>query len=82
MGDITRRGRYFGLPFHTWTAATAVGLELACPEIVRLSHGATSNFKRYNFSFIPRVHDICFVFRKVGGSIELGSLRALRGDKP
>ena len=31
---------------------------------VRLSHGATSSFKRYNFSFIPRVHDICFVFRK------------------
>jgi hypothetical protein len=64
MGDITRRGRYFGLPFHTFAAASAVGLELACPEIVRLSHGATSNFKTYNFSFIPRVHDICFVFRK------------------
>jgi hypothetical protein len=64
IGDITRRGRYYGLPFHTFAAAAAVGLELACPEIVRLSHGATSNFKRYNFSFIPRVHDICFVFRK------------------
>jgi hypothetical protein len=64
IGDITRRGHYFGLPFHTWAAAHAIGLELACPEIVRLSHGATSNYKRYNFSFIPRVHDICFVFRK------------------
>jgi hypothetical protein len=64
IGDITRLGRYFGLPFHTWAAANTIGLELACPEIVRLSHGATSNFKRYNFSFIPRVHDICFVFRK------------------
>lgn len=64
IGDITRRGRYFGLPFHTWAAAQAIGLELACPEIVRLSHGATSNYKRYDFSFIPRVHDICFVFRK------------------
>ena len=64
IGDITRRGRYFGLPFHTWAAANTIGLELACPEIVRLSHGATSNFKRYSFSFIPRVHDICFVFRK------------------
>jgi len=64
IGDITRRGRYFGLPFHTWAVATAIGLELACPEIVRLSHGASSNYKRYDFSFIPRVHDICFVFRK------------------
>jgi len=63
MGDIVRRGHYYALPFRTWEAATAVGLELACPEIVRLSHGATSNSKRYNFSFIPRVHDICFVFR-------------------
>lgn len=64
MGDITRRGRYFGLPFHTWAAATATGLELACPEIVRLSHGASSTGKRYHFSMIPRMHDICFVFRK------------------
>ena len=64
IGDITRRGHYYGLPFHTFAAAATAGLELACPEIVRLSHGATSNFTRYNFSFIPRVHDICFVFRK------------------
>jgi hypothetical protein len=66
MGDITRRGRYFGLPFHTWAAANAIGLELACPEIVRLSHGATSSFQRYNFAMIPRVHDVCLVFRKKG----------------
>jgi hypothetical protein len=64
IGDITRRGHYYGLPFHTFAAAATAGLELACPEIVRLSHGATSNFTRYNFSLIPRVHDICFVFRK------------------
>lgn len=64
IGDITRRGRYYGLPFRTWTAATAIGLELACPEIIRLSHGAMSSFKRYSFSFIPRVHDVCLVFRK------------------
>lgn len=66
MGDIIRRGRSYGLPFHTWNAATAVGLELACPEIIRLSHGASSNAKRYHFPLIPRVHDICFVFRPAG----------------
>lgn len=64
MGDITRRGRYYALPFHTWSVASNCGLELACPEIVRLSHGASSSSKRYEFPLIPRVHDICLVLRK------------------
>lgn len=63
MGDIIRRGRCYALPFHTWSIANAAGLELACPEIVRLSHGATSTAKRYHFPLIPRVHDVCFVLR-------------------
>lgn len=63
MGDIVRRGKYYALPFHTWAIANALGFELACPEIIRLSHGATSNAIRYHFPLIPRVHDICFVFR-------------------
>ena len=64
IGDVTRRGRYYALPFHTWTVAHSLGLELACPEIVRLSHGATSSAKRYNFPLIPRVHDVCLVLRR------------------
>jgi hypothetical protein len=64
MGDITRRGAYFALPFHTWRIARDLGLELACPEIVRLSHGATSTGRSYRFSFIPRVHDVCLVLRR------------------
>jgi len=64
MGDITRRGSYYALPFHTWRVAHEMGLELACPEIVRLSHGATSTARSYRFSFIPRVHDICLVLRR------------------
>jgi hypothetical protein len=64
IGDITRRGRYYALPFHTWTAANAVGLELACPEIVRLSHGASSSVKSYDFPLIPRMHDVCLVLRR------------------
>ena len=63
IGDITRKGHYYALPFHTWNVATELGLELASPEIVRLSHGASSTSNIYHFSFIPRVHDVCFVFR-------------------
>ncbi|MCO6042691.1 hypothetical protein NG895_02115 [Aeoliella sp. ICT_H6.2] len=64
MGDITRRGNYYALPFHAWRLATELGMELACPEIVRLSHGATSTARTYRFSFIPRVHDVCLVLRR------------------
>ncbi len=64
IGDRTCRGSYDALPFRTWCVATQVGLELACPEIIRLSHGATSTNRTYHFSFIPRVHDVCLVLRK------------------
>ena len=64
MGDITRRGNYYALPFHTWHIARRLGMELACPEIIRLSHGATSTSRTYRFAFIPRVHDVCLVLRR------------------
>lgn len=64
MGGITRRRRQIPLPFHTWAAATAEGMELACPEIARLNHGATSHYRRYDIPLIPRVHDLCLVFHK------------------
>lgn len=65
IGDVRKNGHYYGLPFLAWKTATELGLELAAPEIVRLSHGASSTARSYSFSFIPRVHDICFVFRRI-----------------
>ena len=63
MGDGKCNGEYLALPFYTMNAAMAEGLRLACPEIVRFSHGATSSGKRYPTSFIPRLHDICLVLK-------------------
>lgn len=62
IGDVRERGRYQGLPFHAFNAAVGAGFRLAAPEIVRFQHGATSSRKRYAQAFIPRLHDICFVF--------------------
>lgn len=64
IGDVVRKGQHLALPFRTWQTAAGLGLELACPEIIRLSHGASSTQKRYPFPLIPRVHDVCLVLRK------------------
>lgn len=66
MGDICRRGSYYALPFHVMQAAIDAGLELAAPEIIRFSHGASSTKKKYSTTFIPRLHDICLVLRPAG----------------
>lgn len=66
MGDIRRKGEYYSLPFRMWEMARTVGLTLAAPEIIRLQHGATSTSHRYDFPFIPRIHDVCLVFKKHG----------------
>jgi hypothetical protein len=64
MGDLRDGGKYHALPFRTLGVATAEGLELAAPEIIRFSHGTTSSrTKQYGFSFIPRLHDICLVLK-------------------
>ena len=64
IGGYTRNGTYPGLPFHTFQLVTSLGLSLACPEIIRLQHGATSTAKRYKSCFIPRLHDVCMVFHR------------------
>ena len=65
IGDYTRNRSYPGLPFHTFQIAVEDhGFQLACPEIIRLQHGATSTAKRYRSSFIPRLHDVCMVFKR------------------
>lgn len=64
MGDGKHAGRYMGLPFRTLQVAEDVGLWLAAPEIIRFSHGTTSSAKRYSASFIPRLHDVCFLLKR------------------
>jgi hypothetical protein len=68
MGDGKHEGHYMGLPFRTFAAAEAEGLKQEAPEIIRFSHGATSSAKSYSYSFIPRLHDVCLVFRRARGS--------------
>lgn len=63
MGDFRDQGRYLALPFRTLNVASAEGFELAAPEIIRFSHGATSAQKQYSSAFIPRVHDMCFLLK-------------------
>jgi hypothetical protein len=65
MGDARIRGQYLALPFRTMSLAMAEGLTLAAPEIIRFSYGTTSSHKKYNFSFIPRIHDVCLVLQRV-----------------
>lgn len=61
MGDGREKGNYWGLPYRTLQAAEAEGLWLAAPEIVRFQHGAKSSRKSYDTSFIPLLHDVCWV---------------------
>lgn len=63
IGDITRKGQCYQLPFEVWKIATEqFGLRLAVPEIIRLQHGATSTKRQYSHSFIPRLHDVLMIF--------------------
>lgn len=65
MGDFRDHGEYQALPFRTLNLSYAEGLILAAPEIIRFSHGTTSaKHQRYNFSFIPRLHDMCLVLKQ------------------
>ncbi len=64
MGDWKHQGHYLGLPFRTFNCAVQEGLWLDAPEIIRFQHGATSSSKAYNFAFIPRLHDVCFVLKR------------------
>ncbi len=64
MGDITRRGDCYELPFYTWIVAKCLGLRLLGPEIMRLQHGATSTRREYTHAFIPRLHDVLMIFKR------------------
>lgn len=64
IGDGKHERLYMGLPYRTLQAAEELGLWLAAPEIVRFSHGSSSSTKVYSTSFIPRLHDICFLLKR------------------
>lgn len=65
MGDYSDRTEGFvPLTYHTQRLAFEASLKLHCTPIVRFSHGASSGRKVYTSSFIPGLHDLCFVFEK------------------
>lgn len=65
MGDYSDRERGFvPLTYHTKRLAFACGLQQACTDIIRFSHGASSSKKAYRSSFIPGLHDVCMIFEK------------------
>lgn len=65
MGDYSDRDAGFvALTHYTKQLAFAAGLEQACTDIIRFSHGASSSRKTYRSSFIPGLHDVCMIFQK------------------
>lgn len=65
MGDYQdRQAGFVPLAFHTKRIAFELGLDQACTDIIRFSHGASSSRKVYKSAFIPGLHDICAVFQK------------------
>jgi hypothetical protein len=67
MGDYSDRAAGFvPLTHYTKQLAFAAGLEQACTDIIRFSHGASSSRKTYRSSFIPGLHDVCMVFQRTG----------------
>ncbi|MEO9933318.1 hypothetical protein [Rhodopirellula bahusiensis] len=67
MGDYADRScGQVPLVYHTKRLAFDAGLDQACTDIIRFSHGATSSRKAYRSSFIPGLHDVCMIFKKAG----------------
>ena len=66
MGDYSDRHEGFvSLTHLTKTLAFRFGLQQACTDIIRFSHGASSSRRSYRSAFIPGLHDVCMVFTKV-----------------
>lgn len=65
MGDYSdREAGFVPLVYHTKRLCFEAGLQQACTDIVRFSHGASSSTKIYTSSFIPGLHDICAIFER------------------
>jgi hypothetical protein len=79
MGDYTdREAGFVPLTYHTKRLGFACGLRQPCTDIVRFSHGARSNKKVYQSSFIPGLHDICIILEKP--RVALGKAVAMVAD--
>lgn len=64
IGDLQRQGEYLALPTRALNIAYAEGLVLAAPEIIRVRHDLlAATEKQYPQSFIPRMHDVCWVLK-------------------
>jgi len=65
MGDYCDREEGFvPLTYYTKQLAFNAGLVQHCTDIIRFSHGASSNRKVYRSSFIPGLHDTCMIFQR------------------
>lgn len=65
MGDYSDREEGFvPLVYHTKRLCFEAGLQQACTDIIRFSHGASSSNKVYRSSFIPGLHDVCLIVEK------------------
>lgn len=65
MGDyFDRAAGFVPLVYHTKRLCFETGLRQHCTDIIRFSHGASSNGKIYRSSFIPGLHDVCMIFEK------------------
>jgi hypothetical protein len=64
MGDYSDHGTFVPLTYWTKRLAFNARLRQTCTDIIRFSHGASSNNKVYTSSFIPGLHDTCMVFEK------------------
>jgi len=64
IGGYSDRGQYQPLPQLLVERAIRENLWPACTEIIRFQHGNTSSRRTYRSSFIPGLHDTCFVFER------------------
>jgi hypothetical protein len=67
MGDYQdREAGFVPLTYYTKRLALdACGLKQSATDIIRFSHGASSSKKVYRSSFIPGLHDVCMLFKKL-----------------
>lgn len=66
MGDYSDRQLGFvPLTYYTKRLCFDAGLRQTCTDIIRFQHGNTSSKRTYTSSFIPGLHDTCFVVEKV-----------------
>ena len=64
MGDYEHKGMQMPLTYFTVHLALQENFWPACTPIMRMLHGCSSSNKTYNRSFIPGLHDVCYIFRK------------------